>query len=110
MVNQDWLDKRRVLSNGLTFLAWLATVGLGLVVLYALRQMSFGLFALLGLDVRTAQLASLWLILVLALGWLAFVVVSGEYHRRRVGQLRAVQVFAVTLAIELVVIALYLVF
>ena len=58
-MSPDWSDKRRILSSGLTFLAWLATVGLGLVVLHALRQMSFGLFALLGLDVRTAQLASL---------------------------------------------------
>lgn len=101
---------QRALSNGLTFVAWLATVVLGLVAFYALRQMAFGLFALLGADIRTAQLTVMWLTLVLALAWLAFVVVSGEYHRKHVGAPHAVKLFVVTLAIELTIIALYLVF
>lgn len=101
---------QRALSSGLTFVAWLATVVLGLGAFYALRQMAFGLFALLGADIRTAQLAVMWLTLVLALAWLAFVVLSGEYHRKHVGAPHAVKLFVATLAIELVIIALYLAF
>ncbi|BCX02860.1 MAG: hypothetical protein KatS3mg053_0798 [Candidatus Roseilinea sp.] len=52
---------QRALSNGLTFVAWLVTVALGLVAFYALRQMAFGLFALLGTDIRAAQMAVMWL-------------------------------------------------
>ncbi|MCS6846408.1 MAG: hypothetical protein RMN52_01680 [Anaerolineae bacterium] len=89
-------------------MAWLATVALGLIAFYALRQMAFGLFALLGADMRTAQVAVMWLTLALALAWLAFVVFSGEYHRKHVGAPHAVKLFGVTLAIELAIIALYL--
>ncbi len=99
-----------VLSNGMTFVVWLVTVVLSLVAFYALRQMSFGLFALLGADIRTAQMAVMWLTLALGVAWLAFVVLSGEYHRKYVGASRSLKIFAVTLVIELAIIALYLLF
>lgn len=103
------MTKSRVLSNGLTFVAWLVTISLGLLVVYALRQMSFGLFALLGADVREAQLGSLWLLVVLAMGWIAFAIGSGEYHRKHVGTPRALKIFGWTLLVKLIILAMYLV-
>ena len=93
----------------ITFLVWLATVAIGLFTLYALRSLAVDLLLMGGIDRKAIEVASLWVLCLLAPAYLAFVIVTGEYHRKILGQPRAWKLFAATFVIEATIVALYLI-
>ncbi len=93
------------------FLLWLVTVALTLWNVYALWQLSILLYARLalnaGADLRAGAVFGNALLIVFALAGIAFIILSGEYHRHYAGQPRSWRTFAVTLVVQIAIPSLY---
>ncbi len=89
------------------FVLWLTTVGLGLEDLRLIQLSYILIYGYFGGSMRDAEGQSVWLVLVLALALLAFVIGTGEYHRKRVGRPESWRLFGWTIAAELFVLAFY---
>jgi hypothetical protein len=90
---------------------WLATVALGIVDVYYVREIFFGVYARLSREARPALLIGDILVVLAAIGFVAFIVISTEYHRKRFGKHESWDLFAWTLVVELAIpfIAIFLV-
>jgi hypothetical protein len=88
-------------------LLWLLTLVLGLEALYILFQVFLLLFVLFGGSSALAERLGLVVLFVMGIGYLAMAIGTGEYHRKRVGQLSSWKVFGWTLAVEVALPILY---
>ncbi|MCS7060560.1 MAG: hypothetical protein RMN25_05275 [Anaerolineae bacterium] len=104
-------SSRRITLAVVVFVLWLVTVALTLWCVYALWQLFILLYAALtlhmGADARAGAVLANILLIVLALAGIAFIVISGEYHRRFVGQMRSWRALTLTLAIQIVIALIY---
>ncbi len=93
------------------FLLWLVTAALTLWNVYALWQLSILLYARLaigaGADVHAGAVLANALLIVFALAGIAFIILSGEYHRHYAGQPRSWRTFVVTLIVQIAIPAIY---
>ena len=82
---------------------WLITIALGIADIYYLREIFFGVYALLS---RDAAPALFWGNIIVVLGAIAavgFILWSSEYHRKRIGKHESWDLFAWTLVVELAI-------
>ena len=91
----------------LAIVLWLVTAAAATFALYALRQIYVTLFFRFGGSLEMAQNSAQWLVLVLALAWIAFVIGTGEYHRQHFGRPESWKLFGWSLAAELGIAAVY---
>jgi hypothetical protein len=100
-------SENRIAVAALAIVLWLVTVAVALFDLYALRQIFVTLFFRFGGSLESAQNTAQWLVLALALAWIAFVIGTGEYHREHFGRPESWRLFGWSLAAEIGIAALY---
>jgi hypothetical protein len=89
---------------------WLLTAILGLESLRIVHEIGQLIIVLLGGGPRTAESSAIFILFILALVYLVFIIGTGEYHRKRVGQARSWKLFGWTLGVELALVAAYYLF
>ncbi len=82
---------------------WLATIGIGVADIYYLREIFFGIYARLSHEVAPALFWGNLLVVFAAIGLVVFIVMSSEYHRRRLGKHESWDLFAWSLVVELAI-------
>jgi hypothetical protein len=82
---------------------WLTTIALGIVDIYFVREIFFALYARFLRERQPAILFGDVLVVLAAIGLVAFIVISTEYHRKRFGQHPSWDLFAWTLVVELAI-------
>jgi hypothetical protein len=93
----------------LVVVLWIATMVLGLVEIYLLRQTSIRVYAHFSTNGYTAILIANVIVFIAAISWLVFAVGSGEYHLKKAGQPGSWTLFAWSIAIEMLILILYFV-
>ncbi|MGQ9904069.1 MAG: hypothetical protein ACUVRU_07060 [Anaerolineae bacterium] len=105
------IPSRRYVVSVVVFLLWLVTVALTLWNVYVLWQLSILLYARLainaGADVHAGAVLANALLILFALAGIAFIILSGEYHRCYAGQPRSWRTFAVTLVVQIAIPSIY---
>jgi len=87
----------------LAFILWVVTVILGIVDIYFAREIFFALYARFSTEARPAAAIGDVIIVVAALIYLGFVVMTSEYHLKNVGKHESWDVFTRTLVVELAI-------
>ena len=82
---------------------WLITIVLGIVDVYFVREIFFGVYARLSREARPAMLIGNVIVVLAAIGLVGFIVVSTEYHRKHFGKHESWDLFAWTLVVELAI-------
>jgi pilus assembly protein TadC len=98
---------KKIGTSVLAIFLWLITIVLGLEAIYATRGLIAMLYVRLGGDPAAVDLITPWLVLVLALVFLIFFIVTSEFHRKRVGQPASWRLFAWSIAVEGSLVLLY---
>jgi hypothetical protein len=95
---------------GFTVLAialWLLTAALGLEAIYLVKEIFYLIYVSLGGSVARAEVFVPVLVFFLALVYLAFIIGTTEYHRKRVGRPESWRLFGWSLAVEVSLLILY---
>ncbi len=82
---------------------WLTTIILGIADVYFVREIFFALYARVSRETRPAVLFGDLLVVLAAIGLMAFIVISTEYHRKRFCKHESWDLFAWTLVVELAI-------
>lgn len=90
-------------------LVWIVTSVFGLVEIYLGRQASVRIYGRFSSNIYAATVLGNVVTLILALAWLGYVVIAGEYNLRRIEAGKGWNLFAWAIAIELLILILYLV-
>lgn len=93
----------------LAILVWIVTSVFGLVEIYLARQASVRIYGRFATDPYAATTVGNVVTLIMALAWLGYVVIAGEYNLKRIETGRGWSLFAWAVAIELLILILYLV-
>lgn len=105
------LEAKEILIAGLALALWLFTVALGIWEVYVLRQLYYLIYARIarrfGGDYELADAIGYCLLPILAFGFIAFAIATGEWHRLNLGRPRSWKVFAVTIVIQLSILLIY---
>lgn len=105
------LEAKEILIAGLALALWLFTVALGIWEVYVLRQLYYLIYARIarrfGGDYESADAIGYCLLPILAFGFIAFAIATGEWHRLNLGRPRSWKVFAVTIVIQLSILLIY---
>jgi hypothetical protein len=94
---------RAAMPKALTVLAWLGTAVLGLVDIYFGREIFFAIYARYSYEGAPALVFGNLLLLVLAVAYMIYAVVSMEYHLKHAGEPRSWKVLAQTYAVMLLI-------
>ncbi|MBM4456418.1 MAG: hypothetical protein FJ011_01425 [Chloroflexi bacterium] len=98
------MSQPKIILQRLAALAlWLTTIGLGIVDVYFVREIFFGIYARFSRERQPAVLLGDVIVMLAAIGLVGFIVVSTEYHRRRFGKHESWDLFAWTLVVELAI-------
>ena len=87
----------------LAFILWVVTVILGIVDIYFAREIFFALYARFSTEAGLAAAIGDVIIVVAAIIYLGFVVMTSEYHLKNVGKHESWDVFTRTLVVELAI-------
>ena len=98
---------RQIGLNVLAFVLWLLTVVLALQGIYVFKELFYLIYVALGGSVGQAERFVPVLVFFLALGALAFVILTTEYHLKRVGRPESWRLFGWSIAVEVSLIILY---
>ncbi len=95
-----------------TLVLWLVTTLLALWSIYILRQTYYLIYARLarlwgGGDYELADVVGYCLLPLLVMAFIAFVTITGEYHRLHLGKPRSWYLFGITLVVELSILGAY---
>ena len=93
----------RHLINLITFGVWLATSAFAIYAAYLLHDLFFTIYARSWAEFRTGEVIRMALLMVLSLAAIAYIIGSGEYHRKYVGQSKSLRLFGVTIVIEVAI-------
>lgn len=86
---------------------WLISAILGLIAVYYLRELTILIYALVGSrDYYIGVLTSQVVTIVGGLLWVIVIIGTGEYHLKHAGERKSWRIFAWTIGIELLIIAL----
>lgn len=116
MTTSEMPQSKKIMHGLLATVLWLATAGVGFLAFIAIQDIATSAVALALVD-NTAEIGVVethgWITTARNVStifggilWLAVVVGGMEYHFRHVGQRRSYRVFAWTLGIEAVLIAI----
>jgi len=98
---------RQIGLNALAFVLWLLTVVLGLEGIYIVKELFYLIYVSLGGSVARAETFVPVLVFFLALGCLAFIIWTTEYHLKKVGRPESWRLFGWSLAVEVSLLILY---
>lgn len=98
---------RQIAFALLALILWLISAGLGLEVIYVVKELFYLLFIRLGGLIQTAEQLVLMLIYLMALLYLVFIIGTTEYHRTKWGRYESWRLFGWTLSVELSLLLLY---
>ncbi|HMN60716.1 MAG TPA: hypothetical protein PJ988_10155 [Anaerolinea sp.] len=93
----------------LAILIWIVTSVFGLVEIYLARQASVRIYGRFATDPYAATTIGNVVTLIMALAWLGYVVIAGEYNLKRIETGKGWSLYAWAVAIELLILILYLV-
>jgi len=82
---------------------WLTTIALGIVDVYFVRQIFFGLYARVSRAHQPAILFGDVIVVLVAIGVVAFIIISTEFHRQHFCRHESWDVFAWTLVVQLAI-------
>jgi hypothetical protein len=88
------LTARTVLASIAAFILWLGTVALGIADIYFIREVLVTIYLRFSENAEVGAVISTFSVLVLGIGWLVFIIVSGEYHVKHAGTLPSWKLFA----------------
>jgi uncharacterized membrane protein len=95
---------KNVLNAALTIILWLITLILGFLDIDFTRKIIESIFARFWAnEYWTAVLVQNIAMLVMALGFIVFMVLTTEYHRKHVGESGSWKLFGQTLGIEILI-------
>ena len=103
IVTRMGTSTRGIVANLLTFVVWLATAAFALYAVYLLHDLFFTVYARLNGEFRPGELIRMVLLIVLSLLAIAYIIASGEYHRKHVGKPKSLRLFGLTLVVELTI-------
>lgn len=109
--NFSWkseLQTKKILSAMLAFILWLGTAIIGLQVIVTIRDLLVWFGAHTLESVLVASALGTWVLMPLGIMWIVLVVGGGEYHYNRFGQRSSWKLFGWTIAIELLVLLVYM--
>lgn len=90
-----------VLPRVLALILWVITLILGLYDIYFSREIFYSLYARFSTTPQPAVLMGNALIVVLAILYIGFVILTGEYHLKHVGKPESWKLFYQTFIVQL---------
>lgn len=94
---------KTILQSVAALILWLVTAALGVADVYFLREIFFAIYVRLSKDNAPALFWGDILVVLAAIGFVAFLIASGEYHRKHVGERKSWQLFAISLVVGLAI-------
>lgn len=98
---------RQIAFAFLASILWLICAGLGLEVIYVVKELFYLLFIRLGGVIQTAEQLALLLVYLMAVLYLVFIIGTTEYHRLKWGRYESWRLFGLSLSVELSLLLLY---
>lgn len=92
-----------ILPRVLAFVLWIITLLLGLIDIYLSREIFYAIYARFSTWAAAAIFLGNSLVVILAVVYLGFAVMTGEYHARNVGKSESWSLFTKTLVVELAI-------
>lgn len=91
---------RFISARILAAVLYLATLAFGILDIYFVREIVWAIYARFSTQAGPAILIGDITVLILAIAYMAFVVLTGEYHLKHAGQSNSWRLFSNTFAIE----------
>lgn len=89
------------------FTLYFITIGLGLQAISDLKDLYILVFVALGGGAKQAEVFVPYVMLVLAIGFIFVAIGTFEYHRSHVGEMGSWRLFALTIAVEVLILLVY---
>jgi hypothetical protein len=103
------MTAKRGAQSAIALVLWLITVGLGLLDIYVVYQVAQVIGLNAGSERRVIEITGYCALLILGLLFVAFVIGTAEYHRKRVGQRRSWRLFTITIVVQVLILLIPLV-
>ena len=100
-------NTRRISTTLLAGCLWLVTAGLGLEAIYDIKEIFYLIVANLGGSIQKAEVFVPPLMFFLGILYLGFIIVSTEYHLKRIGSKKSWRLFGWTIAVEVSLFIIY---
>jgi len=100
------MQLKRIPAGLLALVLWIATCALGLLEIYLVQEMLLRIYVHFGSDYYSGVTIRNFVVVILALLYIAFAVGTGEYHYRRFDQRNSWKLFGWTIAIQLAILVL----
>lgn len=94
---------KTLVQRVLALVLWVITLVLGLLDVYFAREIFFAIYARFSAEVAPAATIGMVIILIGAMVYLGFVVMSSEYHLKNVGKHESWDLFTRTLVVQLAI-------
>ncbi len=94
---------KTIVQRLLALILWAITVGLGMVDIYFARQIFFSIYGRFSTEGRPAIMWGNVIIVIGALIFVGFVVMTSEYHLKHAGQHESWDLFTRSLVVELAI-------
>jgi hypothetical protein len=95
--------RTKILPAVYTGFLYLLTLVLGLWDIYLLREIFLVIYAQFSYEVALASTLGMVVVLILALVYLGFVLITFEYHRKYFGQTESWRLFTQTLIVQIII-------
>jgi hypothetical protein len=86
---------------------WFLTIGMGLQIINSVGYIFALLFVWAGGSTKVADVLAWPLTCIMAILMIAFMIFTGEYHRKNVGQAKSWRLFAWSIAVELIILIIH---
>ncbi len=104
---QPQTNIRKIGLSALAVILWLVTIGLGLQAIASAQYLLTLIFVWAGGDMKFAEVIASPIICAMAIGMIAFTLITGEYHRKRIGKAESWRLFAWSIGFELVILLIH---
>jgi hypothetical protein len=95
--------RNTILPRALAFILWVVTVVIGLVDIYFAREIFWAVYARFSTESNLAAALGDVVLIVGALIFLGFVIMTSEYHVKHVGKHESWDLFTLTLVVEMAI-------
>jgi hypothetical protein len=95
--------KTKILPAVYTVFLYILTLVLGLWDIYLLREIFLVIYAQFSYEVGLASVMGMVVVLILALVYLGFIVITAEFHRKHFAQPESWRLFAQTLIVLVII-------
>jgi hypothetical protein len=91
---------RIILAKLLATFLYVATLAFGLLDVYFVREIVWAIYVRFSNEVKPAVLIGDLTIFIMAIVYMAFVIITGEYHFKHAGESKSWRLFSNTFAVE----------